>query len=133
MRAGTLGTVDRARAPDILFALALAAVPAGVALAVRALEPVQLADSALPWLPAAFTATLGLVAALAALAALVRALRSGSVASLLESGASAALAGGAVVTLTGTGSMAAPVLASGVFLAAASVVGSRAIAGGPTR
>jgi diguanylate cyclase (GGDEF)-like protein len=124
-------TVDRARALNILFALALAAVPAGLALAVRGLEPLRLADSALPWLPAAFTTALGLVATLAALAALVRALRSGSVASLLESGASAAVAGGAVVTLTGSGSLAAPVLASAAMLTAASVAGTRVILGGP--
>jgi diguanylate cyclase (GGDEF)-like protein len=126
-------TVDRARALNILFALALAAVPAGLALAVRGLEPVQLADSALPWLPAAFTAALASVAALAALAALVPALRSGSGARLLESGASAALAGGAVVTLIGSGSLPAPVLGSAAMLAAAAVVGTRMTPGGPAR
>jgi diguanylate cyclase (GGDEF)-like protein len=125
--------MDRARAPSILFALALAAIPAGLLLAFRGLEPVQLADSALPWLPAAFTAALGSVAAFAALAALVRALRDGSVSGLLESGASATLAGGAVVTLVGSGSLAAPVFASSAMLAAASLVGARAVAGGPAR
>jgi diguanylate cyclase (GGDEF)-like protein len=126
-------SVDRARALNVLFALAVAAVPAGLALAVGGLEPVRLADSALPWLPAAFTAGLGSVAALAALAALVRALRSGSAASLLEAGASAALAGGAVVALAGSGSLAAPVLASAALLAAASAAGTRLIPGGPAR
>ena len=125
--------MDRARALNILFALALAAVPAGLALAVRGLEPLQLADSTLPWLPSAFTAALGLIAALAALAALVRALRNGSVASLLEAGASAALAGGAMVTLTGSGSLAAPVLTSAAMLAGASIAGTRVVPGGPAR
>ncbi len=125
--------VDRARALNILFALAIAAVPVGLVLAVRGLPAVDLADSALPWLPAAFLATLVLVAALGALAALVRALRTGSIANLLESGASAALAGGAVVMLTGEGSLAAPVLAAAVLLAVAPFVGTRVVAGGPAR
>ena len=125
--------VDRARALRIVLALALAAVPAGLAVAVRGLEPIQLGDSALPWLPVAFGAALGLVAALAALAALVRALRSGSLPSFLESGASAAVAGGAVVMLVGSGSLVAPVLASASLLAAASFVPGRVIPRGPAR
>ncbi len=128
--------MDRAltpRALNVLFALALAAVPAGLVLAVRGLTPVDLAESDLPWLPAAFTAVLAAVAALAALATLVPALRTASLGGLLESGASAALAGGAVVMLTGTGSLAAPVLGSAVLLAAASFVGTRVVPGGPAR
>ena len=110
--------MDRARALNILLALALAAVPAGLALAVRGLEPVSArrlgAAVAAGWRSSPRSRW---SAALAALAALVRALRTGSIASLLESGASAALAGGAVVMLTGAGSLAAPVLASAVLLA----------------
>ncbi len=97
------------RALDVLFALAVAALPVGLALALRGLAPVDLAESALPWLPFAFIGALAGVAALAALAALVPALRTGSLSSLLESGASAALAGGAVVMLAGAGSLEAPV------------------------
>jgi diguanylate cyclase (GGDEF)-like protein len=125
--------VDRPRALGVVFALAVAAIPAGLALAVRALAPVDVRPSAVPWLPPAFAAVLAVVATLAALAALVRSLRSGSLASLLESGASAALAGGAVAMLSGADSLAVPVLASAAMLAAAALVGTREIAGGPAR
>ena len=128
--------MDRPGAPralDVLFALAVAAVPVGLALALRGLAPVDLAESALPWLPFAFIGALAGVAALAALAALVPALRTGSLSSLLESGASAALAGGAVVMLAGAGSLEAPVLGAAILLAAASFMGPRRISAGPSR
>ena len=121
------------RALDVLFALAIAAVPAGLALALRALSPVDLAESALPWLPDAVVAALAAVATLAALAALVPALRTGSMSSLLESGSSAALAGGAVGVLLGAGSLDTPVLGATVLLSAASGVGTRRFAGVPSR
>ena len=121
------------RALDVLFALAVAAVPAALALALRALAPVDLAESAVPWLSFAFIAALAATAALAAIAALVPALRTGSLSSLLEAGSSAALAGGAVIVLAGAGSLDAPVLGAAALLAAASFVGSRRIAGGPSR
>lgn len=128
--------MDRVLAPralGILFALAMAAIPAGVVLAVRGLPPVDISATTLPWLPATFIAALAVLAALAALAALVRALRTGSLASLLASGASAALAGGAVVMLAGSGSLAAPTLTSAGLVLAASWCGPRVIAGGPAR
>ena len=121
------------RALDVLFALAVAAVPAGLALALRALAPVDLAESAAPWLPFAFTAALATVATLAALAALVPALRTGSLPSLLEAGSSAALAGGAVVILAGAGSLDVPVLGAAILLSAASFVEPRPIPGGSSR
>jgi diguanylate cyclase (GGDEF)-like protein len=121
--------VDRVRAPDVLLALAIGAIPAALVLAVRGAAPAEPAG----WVTIAFVAALALVAAAAALAALVRALRMGSLASLLESGASAALAGGAVVMLTGVGSLGAPVVASAVMLAIASFAGMRVIEGGPAR
>ena len=121
------------RALDVLFALAVAAVPAALALALRALAPVDLAESAVPWLSFAFIAALAATAALAAIAALVPALRTGSLSSLLDAGSSAALAGGAVIVLAGAGSLDAPVLGAAALLAAASFVGSRRIAGGPSR
>ena len=108
-------------------------MPAGLALALRALAPVDLAESALPWLPSAFIAALAAIATLAALAALVPALRTGSLSSLLEAGSSAALAGGAVVMLAGAGSLDAPVLGAAILLSAASFVGTRRISGGPSR
>ena len=122
-----------ARAIRVLFAFALAAVPAALAVAVRALPPVHLADSALPWLPAAFVAILAALAALAAVAALVPALRAGSVAGLAEAGAWATIAGAAVVLLTGTGSLAAPVLGAAAMVAGASLSGARIVDGGPAR
>jgi diguanylate cyclase (GGDEF)-like protein len=120
------------RALDVLFALAIAAVPAGLALALRGLSPVDLEESALPWLPLAFFAALAAAATLASLAALVSALRTGSLSSLLESGSSAALAGGAVVMILGSGSLDAPVFGAAILLSAASVVGNRRIAGPST-
>jgi diguanylate cyclase (GGDEF)-like protein len=121
------------RALDVLFALAVAAVPAALALALRALSPVDLANSTLPWLPDAFVAALTAIATVAALGALVPALRTGSLSGLLESGSSAALAGGAVVVLLGAGSLDTPVLGAAILLLAASSVGSRRIAGAPSR
>jgi diguanylate cyclase (GGDEF)-like protein len=121
------------RALDVLFALAIAAVPAALALALRALSPVGLAESALPWLPDAFVAALAAIATLAALAALVPALRTGSLSGLLESGSSAALAGGAVVVLLDAGSLDTPVLGAAILLSAASGVGTRRIAGASSR
>ena len=122
-----------ARALDVLLALAVAAVPAALALAVRGLAPLDLDASGLPWLASAFVAALGAAAALAAVASLVPALRRGSLASLLRSGSSAALAGGAAAVLTGAGSLAPALLGSAAFLAAAAFVPTRAIPGGPAR
>jgi diguanylate cyclase (GGDEF)-like protein len=122
-----------ARALRVLFVLAFAAVPVAVALAIRGLRPVRLADSALPWLPNAFIAAVAGVAALAAVGALVPALRTGSLRGLAEAGASATLAGAAVVMLTGAGSLAAPVLGSAGFVAAAALLGPRVVSGGPAR
>jgi len=121
------------RGLDVIFAFALAAVPAGLALAVRGLEPVDVEGSSSSWLSLVFVAALATVAAVAAVAALVPALRRGSAESLLRSGASAALASGAVVVLTGAGTLATPVLASAALLAGASLVGSRVIGNGPAR
>ena len=125
--------MDRERALGITFALGLGAIPAGLALAVAGLEPVRLADSALPWLPSAFIGMLGAVATLAALALIVTALRTGSLTSLLDAGASAALAGGAVVTLVGSGSLAAPTFASAALLAAGSLLRRRVLPTDPGR
>jgi diguanylate cyclase (GGDEF)-like protein len=130
-------TMDRLAASrrwlEVAFALAVAAVPAALAVAVSLLPPIDLGASAVPWLPSAALAAVAAAAAVAAVAALVPALRSGALARLLESGASAALAGGAVVALAGAETLAPSVLASGASLAAASFIAGRVVAGGPPR
>jgi diguanylate cyclase (GGDEF)-like protein len=130
-------TMDRLAASrrwlEVAFALAVAAVPAALAVAVSLLPPIDLGASAVPWLPSAALAAVAAAAAVAAVAALVPALRTGALDRLLGSGASAALAGGAVVTLAGAETLAPSVLASGASLAAASFIAGRVVAGGPSR
>jgi diguanylate cyclase (GGDEF)-like protein len=128
--------MDRSRAARtirVLFVLALASVPVALALAVRGLPAVDLSASPLPWLPGAFTALVATLATIAAVGALVPALRSGSLAGLAEAGSSATLAGAAVVMLTGSGSLAAPVAGSAGLLAAAAWFGPRIVTGGAGR
>lgn len=118
---------------DVALALAVATVPAALAVGVGLLPPLDIAASAVPWLPGAAFAAVAGIAAVAAVAALVPALRTGAIDRLLESGASAALAGGAVVMLAGGGTFAPSVLAAGASLTAASFTAGLVVAGGPSR
>ena len=118
---------------EVALALGIAAIPAALAVAVSLLPPIDLGASAVPWLPSAALAAVAVTAAAAAVAALVPALRTAAVDRLLEAGASAAIAGGAVVALTGAESLAPSVFAAAGSLAAASFASGRTIAGGPRR
>jgi len=118
------------RALNVLVALLLAALPVAIVLAVRALPAIQLPGSGVAWMPTAFAALLALVAALAALAALVTGLRRASLPSLLSSGSSAALAGGAVAVLAGAETLAVPVLGAAALGMAALLSAGRTVPGG---
>ena len=105
------------------FRATLGLLVAGPLLAVlvvsRALPRTDLAAAGVGWVPVLLAGLLVALGAIATVTWLVNGLRSGSVASILAAGASAALAGGAVAWLSNASLLLAVVLAAAVLLLAA--------------
>lgn len=105
-------------------ALLAAALPVVMIAAVSALPPVPVVGTDMAWLLPVLITVLVIASAAATVGLLVLALRRGSPAAILGTGASGALAGGGVVALADGGSLAVPVLACAGFLAAAGAAGA---------
>jgi len=120
----TLVDMDRSGAARILREL-LALLPGvlvlGTVAVLAALPPARPADAGLAWLPSGLAAVLIGVAALSTLICLIDGLKRREVTALLESGSWAAIAGGAVSSLWGTGSIAIPLAGAAGLLAAAAL------------
>lgn len=105
------------------FRTTLGLLVAGPLLAVlvvsRALPPTDLAAAGVGWVSVLLAGLLTALGAIATVTWLVRGLRSGSVASILAAGASAALAGGAVAWLSGASLLLAAVLSVAVLFLSA--------------
>jgi diguanylate cyclase (GGDEF)-like protein len=115
---------DAVRLLRVLVALLLGSLPlAGIGL-LSVLPPIQLTDGKLDWLPLAVSAALVAAASLTALAALIDGLRHRRLPSLLQAGASAALAGGAIGLVAGAASISVALVGASL-LVAASVVAAR--------
>lgn len=109
--------------------LVLAALAGTLVAAVRALPAARLDDAGLTWIVPALAWMLAVAVAVATLAWIVVALRSGSIPAALTAGASASLAGGAVMLLLGPTLPGMPVLGASAFLLAASVAQRAALPG----
>jgi diguanylate cyclase (GGDEF)-like protein len=121
--------MDRSGAARVLREL-LALLPGvlvlGTVAVLAALPPARPSDAGIGWLPSGLAAALIGVAALSTLICLIDGLKRREVAALLEAGAWAALAGGAVGSLWNPGSIAIPMAgAAGLLAAAAFTRGSR--------
>jgi diguanylate cyclase (GGDEF)-like protein len=119
-----LTDMDRSGAARILREL-LALLPGvlvlGTVAVLAALPPARPADAGLGWLSSGLGAVLVGVAALSTLICLIDGLKRREVAALLESGAWAAVAGGAVSSLWDTGSIAFPMAGAAGLLATAAL------------
>ncbi|MBA3586879.1 MAG: GGDEF domain-containing protein [Chloroflexi bacterium] len=117
----------------VLALLAIASLLTPV-LVLRALPPADLASNGLGWVTLVLAAVVATTATIAALASLVHGLRHGSLASLFLAAGSAALIGGSISQVSGTGSVALSIAAAALLFLGASI-GERvgAFVAGPRR
>lgn len=111
---------SRSAIRGVLALLAIASLLVPV-LVLRALPPVNLAPNGLGWVTVVLAAGLLAAATIATLASLVPGLRHGSLASLFLAGGSAALVGGSLSQLSGSGSIALSTTTGALLILGASM------------
>ncbi|MDQ3691741.1 MAG: sensor domain-containing diguanylate cyclase [Chloroflexota bacterium] len=111
---------SRSAIRGVLALLAVASVLTPV-LVLRALPPADLASNGLGWVTLVLAAVVAASATIATLASLVHGLRHGSLASLFLAGASAALIGGSLTQVSGTGTIGLSVATAALLVLGASI------------
>ena len=111
-----------ARAAKVVVTLVAGAVPFGLIAALRAGPPTPVDGTELAWVVSVGLALVAVIGSVAATAWLARALRGASFAGLLHAGASASLAGAAMIHLTSGAGLTLPLAVTAALLAIAAAL-----------
>jgi diguanylate cyclase (GGDEF)-like protein len=111
-----------ARAAKVVVTLVAGAVPFGLIAALRAGAPARVDGTELAWVVSVGLALVAVIGSVAAIASLARALRGASFAGLLHAGASASLAGAAMIHLTSGAGLTLPLAVTAALLAIAAAL-----------